>query len=245
MQAQIVRTQAVPGVNPHPGADGVGSAANGNSGQGTLHRYAGGFWDVLQNFAFPATVKHDVDWRLWLQGMPSYTRVGEDGEMIQNKVKQFCNFLPARLPEKLAEIFKLHWRPVYLMMEKGVGEIPDVLTPEIVNNLYNLGTDYLPRRVSYVFTKEKLHHNDWLIATWEKYLSRSMIENKGTEEDRAFLPAATYLNQPRAAGPKRRRGANAVAINRAQPERQHRRWPHTAIQVALPNNNSSTSSKDD
>ena len=190
VRAQIALIQAVPGVNAPPGG-GAGTATNDNSGQGTLYTYAGRFWDVPQNFAFPASVKRDVGWRLWLQGMPSYASVGENGAMIQNKVKQFRNFLPARLPKKLAEIFKLHWRPVYLMMEKGMGEIPEVLTPEIVNNLFNLGTDYLRRRVSYVFTNDKLRHNDWVIATWAKYLSRSMIEKK--EQTRTRL---TYLLQP-------------------------------------------------
>ena len=244
MRAQIALIQAVPGVNAPPGG-GAGTATNDNSGQGTLYTYAGRFWDVPQNFAFPASVKRDVGWRLWLQGMPSYASVGENGAMIQNKVKQFQNFLPARLPKKLAEIIKLHWRPVYLMMEKGMGEIPEVLTPEIVNNLFNLGTDYLRRRVSYVFTNDKLRHNDWVIATWAKYLSRSMIEKKGTDEDKAHLPVATYLNRPRAVGLKRCRGANVTTINGAQPERRHRRGPYTAIQVVLPNDNSSTSEDDD
>ena len=54
---------------------------------------------------------------------------------------------------------------------------------------------------------------------------------KGTDDDKRHLPAATYLNRPRAAGLKRRRGANAGAIRREQPaERQRRRGPHTAIE---------------
>jgi hypothetical protein len=183
VRAQIALIQAVPGVNPPGGAAGS-TATIGNHGQGTLYTYAGRFWDVPQNFAFPTSVKRDVGWRLWLQGMPSYTTVDENGAVIQNKVKQFRNFLPARLPKKLAEIFKLHWRPVYLMMEKGMGEIPEVLTPEIVNNLYDLGTEYLKTRVRYVFTNDKLHHNEWVIATWAKYLTRSMIEKRAQTRTR-------------------------------------------------------------
>jgi hypothetical protein len=244
VRAQIALIQAVPGVNPPGGAAGS-TATIGNHGQGTLYTYAGRFWDVPQNFAFPTSVKRDVGWRLWLQGMPSYTTVDENGAVIQNKVKQFRNFLPARLPKKLAEIFKLHWRPVYLMMEKGMGEIPEVLTPEIVNNLYDLGTEYLKTRVRYVFTNDKLHHNEWVIATWAKYLTRSMIEKKGTDEDKAHLPVATYLNRPRAVGLKRRRGANVAAIRREEPERQRRRGPHTAIaEVPAIDDDSSTTSED-
>jgi hypothetical protein len=163
--------------------------------------------------------------------MPAHTTVSENGELTQNNIKAFRSFLPARLPRKLAEDYKLHWRPVFATMEKGLGDIPEVLTPAMVNSLYDLGTEYLRTRVSYVFTNEKLHHNDWVIATWAKYLSRSMIMKKGTEDDKQHLPAATYLNRPRAAGLKRRRGANAAAIHREQPaERQRRRGPHTAIE---------------
>ena len=233
VRAQIELIQAVPGVNRRPGDGGEDAATRigGGGEQGTLYTYSGRFWDVPQTFAFPGSVKRDVGWRLWLQGMPAHTTVGENGEMIQNKIKAFRKFLPARLPRKLAEDYKLHWRPLFSMMEKGFGDIPDLLTPAIVNNLYDLGTEYLRTRVSYVFTNEKLHHNAWVIATWAKYLSRSMIMKKGTDDDKQNLPAATYLNRPRAAGLKRRRGANAGAIRQEQPaERQRRRGPHTAIE---------------
>jgi hypothetical protein len=44
-----------------------------------------------------------------------------------------------------------------------------------------------------------------------------MILKKGTDNEKQHLPAATYVNRPRAAGLKRRRGANAVAICLEQP----------------------------
>ena len=228
VRTQIELIQAVPGIDRRGDAGTAGATCNGG-GQGTLYTYAGRFWDVPQTFAFPVSVKRDVGWRLWLQGMPDHRTVGENGELTHNKIKAFRNFLPARLPRKLAEDYKLHWRPVFATMEKGLGDIPEVLTPAIVNNLYDLGTEYLRTRVSYVFTNQKLHHNDWVIATWAKYLSRSRIQKKGTDEDKAYLPVATYLNRPRAVGLKRRRGASAAAIRLEQPERQRRRGPHTAM----------------
>ena len=244
VRAQIELIQAVPGII-RPGVSGAAAISNGGGHQGTLYTYAGRFWDVPRTFAFPASVKRDVGWRLWLQGMPAHTEVGENGELMQNKIKAFRTFLPARLPKKLAEVYKLHWRPLFGMMEKGVGEIPELLTAEIVNSLYDLGTEYLKTRVSYVFQNDKLRHNDWMIATWAKYLSRSVIMKKGTDSDKQHLPVATYLNRPRAAGLKRRRGA---AVNRPQqqPERQRRRGPHTAIveleaeQIAHAANNNSS-----
>ena len=122
--------------------------------------------------------------------------------------------------------------------EEGVGDIPEELTPEIVNNLYDLGTEYLRARVSYVFTNDKLHHNDWVIATWAKYLSRSMIVKKGTEDDKQHLSAATYLNRPRAIGLKRRSGTNAVRQD-GNDGRHRRRGPHDAIDIPPDNNSSS------
>jgi hypothetical protein len=241
--AQIELIHTVPGII-RPGVGGAATTGNGGGQQGTLYTYAGRFWDVPQTFAFPASVKRDVGWRLWLQGMPAHTMVGENGELIQNKIKAFRNFLPARLPRKLAEVYKLHWRPLFAMMEKGVGEIPELLTAEIVNNLYDLGSEYLKSRASYVFQNVKLRHNDWVVATWAKYLSRSVIMKKGTDNDKQHLPVATYLNRPRAAGLKRRRGPAASRLGQ-QPEQQRRRGPHTAIereavaQLAHPNDDSS------
>ena len=221
-----------------PGCNAAGVDAN--RGQGTLYTYNGRFWDVPQAFAFPASVKRDVGWRLGLQGMPAFTPVGENGVVEYNKIKPFRMLLPARLPKKIAEAYKLHWRPVYGMMEKGVGNIPEELTPGIVNNLYGLGTEHLRTWVRYVFTNDKLHHNDWVIATSAKYLSRSMIVKKGTEEDKQLLPAATYLNRPRAVGLKRQSGANANAVRQdANDGRQRRRGPHDAIDIP-PNDDSSS-----
>ena len=241
VRQQIELIQGVPGLVRQPGRNGAGVDAN--RGRGTLYTYNGRFWDVPQTFAFPASMKRDVGWRLWLQGMPAYTTVGENGAVVYNKIKAFRTFLPARLPKKIAEAYKLHWRPVYGMMEKGVGVIPEELTPEIVNNLYDLGTEYLRTRVSYVFTNDKLHHNDWVIATWAKYLSRSMIVKKGTEEDKQHLPAATYLNRPRAVGLKRRSGANVNAIRQEGNDgRQRRRGPHDATDIP---DDESSSSEDD
>jgi hypothetical protein len=141
VRQQIDLIQGVPGLVRQPGRNAAGVDAN--RGQGTLYTYNGRFWDVPQAFAFPASVKRDDGWRLWLQGMPAYTTVGENGVVEYNKIKAFRVLFPAWLQRKIAEAYKLHWRSLYRMMEKGVGNIPEELSPEIVNNLYNLGTEYL------------------------------------------------------------------------------------------------------
>jgi hypothetical protein len=141
--------------------------------------------------------------------MPAYAIVGENGVMY-NSIKAFCKFLPSRLPNRIADIYKLHWRPVYQMMEEGIGPIPEHLTTKIVNHLYERGTEHLCRRVSYGFQNDKLCHHDWVIATWARYLSRSMITKKGTEEDRSHLPAPTGFNRCRPVGLKCRKNANGA-----------------------------------
>jgi hypothetical protein len=140
-------------------------------------------------------------------------------------------------------VYKLHWRPVFSKMEEGIGVIPDNLTPEIVNALYERGTEYLQTRVSYVFSNNRMHHNDWVIATWAKYLSRSVILQKGTDADKANLPAMNLSNRPRPAGLKRRNGAAmaeqigdvAEAGLQQQHRRRRRRGPHDAINVQSDN----------
>ena len=119
---------------------------------------------------------------------------------------------------------------MFTMMEAGVGEIPENLTPEIVNDLYERGTEYLKTRVSYVFNNGRLHHNDWVVATWATYLSRSVILKKGSEEDKRNLPAGNLSNRPRPIGLKRRSGAamaEHIAAAGDQPLRRRRRGPHT------------------
>ncbi len=137
---------------------------------------------------------------------------------------------PAWLQRKIAEAYKLHWMPLYRMMEMGVRNIPEELTPEIVNNLYDLRTEYLRTRVSYVFTNDKLHHSDWFIATcWATFLRRSMIVTEATDEDKQHLPAATNLNQSQAIRFQRRRGANANAVCQdGNDGRKRRRGPRDA-----------------
>jgi hypothetical protein len=73
----------------------------------TMYSYADRFWDVPEGFVFPAGVKRDAGWKLWLQGMPAYTRVGENGERIPSPIKPFRDLAPRRLPKKLADTYNI------------------------------------------------------------------------------------------------------------------------------------------
>ena len=89
---QIELIQGKPGLVRQPGNNAAGVA--------WCH-----LWDVPQTFSFPASVKRDVGWRLWLQGMPAYKTVGENGVVEHNKIKAFRVFLPAGLPMKIAKAY--------------------------------------------------------------------------------------------------------------------------------------------
>ncbi|KAI2492163.1 hypothetical protein MHU86_22390 [Fragilaria crotonensis] len=227
-----------PALHDRTAADGRDVIVRGN--RGTLFSYRGRFWDVPATFAFPVGVKRDVGWKLWLQGMPSFAAEGENGVIEQHSIKAFRKFIPARLPKRISNVYKLHWRPVFAMMEEGVGQIPENLKPEIVDNLYERGTEYLQTRVSYIFVNNRLHHNDWVVATWAKYLSRSVILQKGSDADRSNLPAMKLSNRPRPAGLKRRNGAAmAEQIDVAGDQQQRRRrGPHDTINVMSDNDSS-------
>ena len=237
-QVQSIRGQA--GILAPPVHGGGGTTAVVHN-QGNFFTYGSRFWDVPATFSFPAGVKRDVGWKLWLLGMPGYATMGENGVIEQSNIKPFRKFVPARLPTKIADAYKIHWKPLFSMMEAGIGKIPPNLTPEIVNDLYDRGTAYLQTRVSYVFTNEKLHHNDWVVATWAKYISRSIILKKGSDNDKRNLPAMKPSNRPRPIGLKRRSGEAMVDALQDQAQRQRRRGPHTIDAVINDNDDSNNS----
>ena len=171
-----------------------------------LFMYQGRFWDVPQDFEFPNLTTRAAGWKLWILGMPGYCSVRENGDKIYTPIKPFRNFLPVRLPKKIATTYKLHWRPLFKLMEEGIGDIPQTPTDEFADTMYNMTTEHLKTRVSYIFQDTKLHHSTWTIATWSKHLTRSMIKKKGTETDKRSLPEETRFNRGHIPGKKRQRG---------------------------------------
>ncbi len=152
--------------------------------------------------------------------------------------------LTACLPKKVSNVIKIHWRPVFSMMEEGIGHIPENLTPEIVNDLHKRAMEYLQTRVSYIFWKDRLHHNDWVVAaTWAKYLSRSVIFLKCSKADKGSLPVMKLSNRRCPFGLKCRNGAAmatqiVVGGDQQQRRRRCRAGLHNTF-IALSNNDSS------
>ena len=204
-QIQILRDEGI-GHHPRDTAQG-GQAVVGTSAaqQGTLFSFQGKFWDVPEDFLFPAGLKRDAGWRLWLLGMPAFMMRGENGELEQRAIKPFRKLIPSRLPKKIANAYKLHWRPVYKMMEQGLTQpVPQSCTVDEVNSLFEQGTTYMKTRVSYIFDNSKFHHIEWTLATWSHYIGRSQIMKHGTENDKLNLPEQHRNNRPHNPGRKRR-----------------------------------------
>ena len=120
-QIDVIRQGQACLLPPH---DAGGAAANGRvimfgGNCGTLFSYRGRFWDVPATFAFPTRVKRDVGWKLWLQGMPGFATEGENGVLEQRNIKPFRKFLPARLPKKASDVFKIHWSKTSVYHDGG------------------------------------------------------------------------------------------------------------------------------
>ena len=84
------------------------------------------------------------------------------------------------------------------MMEQYYGFLlPDVFDDEFVCCSFDLATEYLMIWVSYMLGKANNQRavNDYCIATWSRYVQRSLTEKWGTEVDMALLLALTASYQ--------------------------------------------------
>lgn len=171
-------------------------------------------------------LKRNVGWKLWLQGMPGNRAVGENGSMETRAIKPFRLFVPGRLPKKIADTFKLHWRPLFAMMEEGLEDIPESPTAEEIDELFDQATEYLKTRVGFIWENTRLHPTNWTISTWAKNVKRSVIIAKGTAQDKANLPDENRFNRGHT-GRKRR-------VNLQQQTRVARRRNQVDPATAVP-----------
>ena len=145
--------------------------------------WKGRFWDVPESFEFPSDAKRWIAFQLWVKGIPCNT-VKRNGVDITMPIKPFCLFNPKCLPKKIADTFKLSWRPLFSIMEKDMN-IPEssLLTSSVIAELYKFGTDNLKERAKYVFNNKQLKGDNWRVSTWDKYIKHNMILNNGTVTD--------------------------------------------------------------
>ena len=82
-------------------------------GKYKMYSYSGRFFSVPKNFAFPADVKHQRAWTLWLKGMDFLTT---------HPVRPFRFLKATMLPTPdLKKQFTNEWKPIMLKMEKRPG----------------------------------------------------------------------------------------------------------------------------
>ncbi len=80
------------------------------------------------------------------------------------------------------------------MMENGVGKIPELLTAETVNNLYNLGTEYLKTRVS--LWKRQALSQELGNCHMGKVLEQECNHEKGNRQQQATLTCCNLSKPP-------------------------------------------------
>eukprot|EP00565_Helicotheca_tamesis_P009017 CAMPEP_0185725440 /NCGR_PEP_ID=MMETSP1171-20130828/1707_1 /TAXON_ID=374046 /ORGANISM="Helicotheca tamensis, Strain CCMP826" /LENGTH=306 /DNA_ID=CAMNT_0028393575 /DNA_START=44 /DNA_END=964 /DNA_ORIENTATION=- len=163
-------------------------------------------WQVPKDFSFPSA-NRETGWKLWLVGMPDFRVTTADGSTKKHPICPFRCFELPRLPKKVRSKFQLAWLPLFKIMEDGLTEFPlDVseYDSKMFNSSFQSGTENLKKRAEYIFqTRPK--HDTWSVSTWSLQLSRSMILQHGTEQDKSNLPAATsHHNNPRKQGLKRK-----------------------------------------
>jgi hypothetical protein len=162
--------------------------------QYTAYSYDGRFYDAPKTFKSPIGVKRDVGWKLWLNGMPAYQEM-QNGQLVNCLIKPFRKLCPAKLPKGLANTYKLHWRPLFQMMELSM-HISDAsynLSTDKIDALFARGTDNLKSRVSYIFTRSNFE--TWTLSTWGEHIQRSYVVKYGTPSDIEKLPEPTRFNR--------------------------------------------------
>ena len=136
-----------------------------------IFTYSGKFWDVPQGFAFPHGLKQNTGWKLWLNGMPGYRKVCENtGEEIAQPIRPFRTFIPGRLPKKVADTFKLHWRPLFQMMEEGLEDIPQNPSAESIDALCEQARTHLKTRLA-IFSRMQ----DYIDTTGQSRHGQTML----------------------------------------------------------------------
>ena len=155
--------------------------------------YRGRFWCVPESFCLPRETNRFNGWCMWLQGMIVVS------QNVTYCIKPIRLFQGVDFPSKAVKFdFSNKWSLIFSMMELYYDFLlPDVVDDEFVCCSFDLSTDYLKIRASYIWRKAKDQRavNDYCIGTWSQYVQRSSIEKWGTEEDKALLPALTAWNQ--------------------------------------------------
>ena len=154
-------------------------------------------WQVPKNFTFPTNAKLLTGWQLWVGGQPGYqvNKQSEDGpDTVQLAPVRPYRLLGRKfLPKHVRQVLSLSWEPTFKIMQAAPGMDFDMDAQES----FKIGYAYLKARVEYIFTTIRMKPETWCVAYWSVKVQRSSIMKKGTEADKARLPAPTRKNAPR------------------------------------------------
>ena len=132
-------------------------------------------------------------WQMWLHGQVVVSN------NVTYKLKPFRSLTGRDLHKKSVEReLTTKWRPIFRMMEQcPLFDIPQNVDESFFQSSFLQATEFLKSRAGYIWEKrDDRVLSTWSIATWSRNIQRSMIENYGTEADKAVLPVATARNQP-------------------------------------------------
>jgi hypothetical protein len=190
-------------------------------------------WHVPNGFAFPSNVNLDSGWRLWLIGM-SFESVGPDGVIFNSPIRPFRKLNPSFLPTEAKKILKLHWQPIFRLMEQAPGlqinEDFSQITSQDLMKSFEEARAFLKERVSYVFNKNRAQPDTWEISTWSRHVQRSSILKYGTDKDKEHLPPETQSNKPRKQGKRKKKPSDRRRIRK----RNERTCSVSADDIAVP-----------
>jgi hypothetical protein len=184
--------------------------------------YDGRFFAVPQSFNFPkAKLKEGL--RLWFRGQS----ISADGS---KRIRPYRQIKLALLPKKLKDQFKLHFSSIYTYLEKNApSEALSVQSPiEDIDKYYKTSVEFLKSRVSYCFQGDR-NPLEWSVPTWFNRTRRSSIEKHGTENDKEYLEAALWRNQPKTTKSRKRE----VAAKPLYPSRQRRKMGAAANTITM------------
>jgi hypothetical protein len=180
-----------------------------------MFTYDGRFFAVPQSFNFPkAELKEGL--RLWFRGQS----ISADGSKW---IRSYRQIKLALLPKQQKDQFKLHFSPIYTYLEKNApSEALSVQSLiEDIDKYYKTSVKFLKSRVSYCFQGGR-NPLEWSVATRSNHTRRLSIEKHGTENDKEYLEAASWRNQP-----------NHGETNRKLRSRERGKWlPNHCIQTA-------------
>jgi hypothetical protein len=160
-------------------------------------------WDVPLNFSFPQKISRRNGWRAWVVGFPAHQMKGADGRLIAAPIRPVRSIRPRFLPiKKQKEDLKLQWTPIFSMMEEGTGtHLPknayagSCCSESELAKLYDMGTEYLMHRASYIWALPRSRPERWSISNWSKKVTRFQIEKFGTATDVNNLPPPKKSNR--------------------------------------------------